>query len=118
MEKLFRPNKWFVAFCGILIVVFVSLQYVSRMRLQHLAEAWGAEIYTWNWPGADLHSSAKMTKVDIVKKSESDAVIRVTGMQSLDQSGSSQKHSETECSALLNFYKSNNDWVLGKVELQ
>ena len=36
----------------VLIVVFASLQYVSRMRLQHLAEAWGGEIYTWDWPGA------------------------------------------------------------------
>jgi hypothetical protein len=89
MEKLFRPNKWFVGFCGLLIVVFVSLQYVSRMRLQGLAQAWGKEIYTW-----------------------------VTGVQTLDWSGDQPQHSETECGAQLTFYKTNNDWVLGKVELQ
>ncbi|HEY9679460.1 MAG TPA: hypothetical protein V6C76_15740 [Drouetiella sp.] len=118
MEKLFTPNKWFVGFCGILIVVFLSLQYVSRARLLDLAQAWAAEIYTYDWPGANLHSSAKMTKADLVKKTESDAVIKVSGKQSLDVTGAAPKHSETECGAQLTFYKHNNEWVLGKVELQ
>lgn len=118
MEKLFRPNKWFVGFCGLLIVVFLSLQYVSRMRLQGLAQAWGAEIFTWDWPGQNLHSIGKMTKADVVKKTESDAVVKVTGTQTLDRSGAQPQHTETECGAQLTFYKTNNDWVLGKVELQ
>lgn len=118
MEKLFRPNKWFVGFCGLLIVVFVSLQYVSRMRLQSLAEAWGNEVYTWDWPARNLHSRATMTKAEVIKKTESDAVVKVTGTQTLEESGAKPQRSDTECGAVLNFYKTNNDWVLGKVELQ
>jgi hypothetical protein len=121
MEKLFRPNKWFVAFCGLLIVVFFSLQYVSQMRLKSLAEAWGVQVFTWDWPGQGLHSSAKMTKAEVVKKTESDAILKVTGTQTVDRAGEAdlaKKRTETACGALLTFYKSNNDWVLGKVELQ
>ncbi len=121
MEKLFHPNKWFVAFCGLLIVVFFSLQYVSTLRLQSLAQAWGAQIFTWDWPGQELHSRAKITKAELVKKTESDAILKVTGTQTLERAGAAdvaQQHTETECGALLTFYKSNNDWVLGKVELQ
>ena len=81
----------------------------------------GAEqIFTWDWPDKE-HSHATITGAELVKKTDADAVVRVTGTQVIERVGQTdpaQQKSETACGALLTFYKSNNDWVLGKVELQ
>src|SRR5262249_41594302 len=120
MEKLFHPNKWFVGFCALLIVVFFALQYVVSERLQGLAKAWGEQVFTWDWPGVE-QSKVTITKTELVKRTDVDAVLKVTGTQLIERVGATdpaQAKSETECGALLTFYKSNNEWVLGKVELQ
>ena len=115
MEKLFQPNKWFVAFCALFIIVFGLFQYVGVLRLKDFGERIGTEIYTWNWPEEKMRSSVRITEVQVVKKDDNDAVLKVLGKQSLD-TGASQN--DCDCSVQLTLYRQNNDWYLGKVELQ
>lgn len=128
MEKLFHPNKWFVAFCASLIAVFALLQFVVNMRLENLAKGWCSEIYTFDWPPLKLHSSVKVTDAHVVKRGENDAVVKVHGLQTLEKIevekiaggavAAASAPEVTKCGAQLTFYKQNNDWFLGKVELQ
>ena len=130
LEKIFHPNKWFVAFCAALITVFMLLQFVVNTRLENLAKGWCNEIYTWDWPPLNMHSSVKVTDAQVVKRGEADAVVKVHGLQTLQKmdagagavsgalSGASSAAEVTKCGAQLTFYKQNNDWLLGKVELQ
>ena len=120
MEKFFQPNKWFVMFCAILIAVFVLLQSVSNMRVLDGAKAVARDLFTWQWDDCD--ASVDITDASVLKKTETDAVVQVKGRQSLrfappdNKMGSKERAADV--TATLTFYKSQNDWFLGKVELQ
>jgi hypothetical protein len=120
LEKIFNPNKWFVAFCALLIAVFAGLQFVVSMRLEDLAKGWCKEVYTWDWPPLNMHSSIKITDAQVVKRGENDAVVKVHGVQTLKKidGGADGPAVVTKCGAQLTFYKKKNDWFLGRVELQ
>lgn len=125
MEKLFSW-KVLVSFCALFIVTYIMLQTVSNMRLESEAQMIGDGIFSWNWPDAnwDWQSRGQITEASIVRKSDNDAVIKVTGKQiiterqpgqSLDNSAG---RSETvDCSATLTLYRKSNKWVLGRVDL-
>lgn len=118
MEKLFRPGKWLVLFCGVFVLLWGVLQYVSNSRLKEEAEIIGASLFTWTWPGDDWSSRAEISSADVVSKTETGAVVKVTGKQTLNLSAGVTE--TADCAATLTFYKlseKNKDyWVLGKVE--
>lgn len=117
LEKIFHPNKWFVAFCALLIAVFASLQFVVNQRLEGIAKDYCSDIYTWDWPPAGMHSSVKVMDARVIKRGEADAIVEVHGEQTLKGKASDAVIAVTKCGARLSFWKQNNTWNLGKVEL-
>lgn len=131
MEKLFRPNRIFVIFCLLLIFVWVGLQYVSNLRVSEVAREEALEVFDWNWPGR-LSSNAEITDVSVLGRSENEAKVRVkarqtlTKLASVDENNDGQRQPETQTSGgadtkddtacVLTLYRSNRNWVLGKVE--
>jgi len=79
LEKIFTPNKWFVLFCGILVLMFGALQVVANLRLQELAKTEGERVFSWKWSGL-ASSTGVIEQSDILKKTETDAIVRVKGM--------------------------------------
>lgn len=115
MEKFFRPNKLFVAFCLLLIIVWVTLQQVSTLRIAEIARQEAADIFTWNWP-SEVSSGVEITGADVVKRSENEAVVKVQGRQKLAHGNGKKVEWPVECSAVLTLYRLNRNWVLGRVE--
>jgi hypothetical protein len=119
MENFFRPGKWFVLFCGVFVLIYAALQYVSNSRLKTEAQIVGSHIFTWKWPGSACLSQAEITDAQILRKTESDAVVQVKGKQSL-LNDSAKGTANEECTAILTFYKRsihNQDyWELGQVQ--
>ncbi len=137
MEKIFRPNRIFVIFCLLLIFVWLGLQYVSNMRISEAASSEALEIFDWQWPG-QVASNVEITNVSVLSKSENEAKVRVKAKQTLTKlaeavADSTEKKdkpndsnpdtqpahgaatsSDTAC--VLTLYRSNRNWVLGKVE--
>ncbi|MBI1269671.1 hypothetical protein GC174_04480 [bacterium] len=130
MEKIFTPNRWFVLFCGLLILVWGALRIVADVRLCEQAKLVGESIFTYSWPELSLRSEVESIKAQIVRRGSHDAVVTVTGTQVLSdplksgiQSGkektqSGQSASSAELNAVLTFYRSEDRWELGKVELK
>lgn len=120
MEKLFRPGKWLVLFCGVFLLLYGVLQYVSNARLKEEASLLGKNIFTWTWRGVDWRSEAEITNADVVQKSANDAVVKIKGRQTLLVSEDRTAPEVVDCSATLTLYRTsikNRDyWVLGKVE--
>lgn len=123
MEKLFSW-KVLVSFCAVFIVTWVLLQAVSNMRIESEAQLIGESLFSWYWPGENWESKAAMTEASILRKSDNDAIIKVSGKQVLtlrkpgDSLDNSPVRSETvDCSAVLTLYKQSGKWVLGRVEL-
>lgn len=123
VNKIFSPGKWFVIFCGLFVLVWLGLQYVANMRLQEDAKIAANEVFTWDWPQIGEQkwaSKAEITDVSVVQKTDNDAIVKVKGKQQVVFiSGDGPGQSEVvDCGATLNFYKKNNQWQLGRVELQ
>lgn len=121
MESIFRPNKWFVWFCALLIVVWVGLQTVSNMRLVDEAKRIGQHIFTWSWSGPNWTSQAEITEATVVKRGDADAIVKIRGRQTLTYKQGkmlAKKEEKTAdvVEATLTFYRANNNWILGKVE--
>lgn len=122
MDKIFSW-KVLVSFCAIFIVSWVALQTVQSMRLQEEAQVYASQIFDWEWPG-ECRSQATFTEANIIKKSDNDAVIKVSGkqiitaLQAAESLDNSPQRSETvDCAATLTLYKKSGNWVLGRVEL-
>lgn len=125
MEKIFYPNKWFVLFCGLLVLVWIVLQSVANMRIAEHAKLVGQHIFSWSWPDRRWLSAAQITKADVLHRTGTDAVVKIEGRQVLTMPGAgsqidsgSSKSEVVDCAATLTFYKASNNWVLGKVELK
>lgn len=128
MEKIFSW-KVLVGFCAVFLVSWIMLQIVSNWRLEAEAQILGEGVFSWAWPGENWESKAQITEVSIVRKSDYDAIIKVSGKQVLtvrepgESLDNSPGRSETvDCSAVLTLYKqsdkeSGDKWVLGRVEL-
>jgi|SRR5215471_9453312 len=124
MESIFRPNKWFVLFCALLIVVWGGYQIVANMRIADEAKLIGHDMFTWDWPELGWSSRAQITDATVVRRSDTDAIVKIKGeqrMTSLRQATSESKESPqpsvVDLNATLTFYRLSNDWVLGRVEL-
>lgn len=124
MENLFRPNRWFVLFCALLVLVWGVLQLVSNMRLADEAKLAGRHIFTWDWPGLGWSSRVEISDTILVHRSDTDAIVRIKGKQLVTSSrsaahrGPDRENLEAlDLEATLTFYRLSNDWVLGRVEL-
>ena len=121
MEKIFTPNKWFVSFCALLVVMWFALQVVATMRLEAQATEEATHVFSWQWLGVG-RSRAKIENARVVKKSEADAIVRVMAHEVVEEEGEKGHFTAREpavtCSALLTFYRVDKDWVLGKVEFE
>jgi hypothetical protein len=83
MENLFRPGKWLVLFCGVFVLLWGVLQYVSNARLKEEAEQVGQNLFTWSWPGDNWESVGNITDASVIQKTDKDAVVAVKGKQTL-----------------------------------
>lgn len=144
MENLFRPGKWLVLFCGVFILLWAVLQYVSNARLKEEAQLVGQRIFSWSWPGDNCQARTTITDTSVLRKTDRDAIVMVKGKQTVTYYEPGQdkfrlmqdkqppglhyiamtgaaRHEETaDCAAKLTFYRmsqQNKDyWVLGNVE--
>ncbi len=123
MEKIFSPNRWFVLFCALLVAVWLGLQAVVNLRVADEAKLVGQRIFTWSWPGRHWASRAEITAAEVLRRSGTDAIVKIKGRQVLtrphaaDGGDAAMSSVTTDVSATLTFYKASNNWVLGKVEL-
>lgn len=123
MEKFFTPNKWFVGFCALLIMVVATLKIVGDMRLAEDASVFGEDVFTWEWPERGLSSRVTSMKGHVLKRDANEAVVEVSGHQIVANLGPDHKIEketviEPDVQATLTFYKRNGKWELGKVELK
>lgn len=135
MDKFFSANKLFVGFCGALIVVWIALQVVMHLRIIEIAKLDAAKIFTWSWPVKNgvLSSSASNTCAQVIKKTGSEVTVKVTGKQALERhlfdiDADNNKYEvqappelgkrSLDCEATLTYYRSDNRWILGRVELK
>ena len=130
MEKIFTPNRWFVLFCALLILVWGALRIVADIRLCESAKAFGQIIFTWNWPDLALQSEVESINAQVLRRGAHDAVVTVTGRQvisklplpdeqsKVDQTTIEQSATKTDLKAELTFYRLQDRWELGKVELK
>jgi len=122
MDKFFIPNKWLVLFCAVFIAIVGTLQWVINSRLQATAKNYGDEIFSWVWLDRNVCAKADMTDAKVLHRSENDAVVQVSGEQTLGAFDGSLpcnlKNYTGPCQATLTFYRLQNRWELGKVELQ
>jgi hypothetical protein len=122
MDKIFTPNRVFVYFCAALVAVWAGLQIVSNQLLSALAERDGKSILGWSWPDLSVSEQVDSVHTEVVSRSGTDAVVKVSGQQTLRKSlddGKTYKEvgKPTECSATLRYYHNNKSWILGGVEL-
>lgn len=125
MEKIFTPNRWFVLFCALLILVWGALRIVADIRLCERAKSFGHIIFTWNWPDLALQSKVESINAQVLRRGSHDAVVTVTGRQVIsklplsdDQSKIKESSTKTDLKAILTFYRDQDKWELGKVELK
>ena len=142
MEKLFSPNRWFVLFCALLIVIWGALKLVGDMNLAQEATVVAEDLFTWSWTAGDIslasagnaapsvetksvRSSIQGIKAQVIKRDAHEATVEVKGTQMLQKydnnsNGPSTASAEQkeQAKATLTFYRLNNDWELGKVELK
>lgn len=134
MEKLFSFNKFFVAFCALLIAIVLAAKIVSDMKVADDAKKVAQEIFQWDWESMHLHCDAVITDAKVLDRSETEAKVEVTGTQTISNavmSADSNPDSSTtgakitggaprqsDCKAILTFYRTNNQWELGRVEIQ
>ncbi len=136
LDKFFSANKLFVAFCGVLIVVWIALQVVMHLRIIEIAKLDTAKIFTWSWPiknGAAvsiLSSSTSSASAQVIKKNSSEVMVKVIAKQAIEnhhiadnrrselQGSADMVKRSLDCEATLTYYRSDNRWILGKVELK
>ena len=126
MEKIFTPNRWFVLFCGLLILVWGALRIVADVRLCERAKVVGLSIFTWNWPDLAVKSKVESINAQVLRRGSHDAVVTVTGRQVISKPGTDlnpkadlgPNQSTNDLKAVLTFYRSEDRWELGKVELR
>ncbi|MGH9550615.1 MAG: hypothetical protein ACRD3W_14645, partial [Terriglobales bacterium] len=116
------PNRWFVLFCAAFIAVFGALQWVTHTRLIDNAKVVGEDVFTWIWLDRNVCSTAQLTEGKVLKMNANDAVVEVSGQQTVSPFDTTKKvtmkPATSPCKATLSFYRSGKFWKLGKVELQ
>lgn len=127
MEKIFTPNRWFVMFCALLIVVWGTLKLVQDMRLSEEARTVAMGIFSYSFPSLSVVSEVESMNAQVINRNDHESLVKVSGRQLISKhpdaqtGGSAQNDSSSErvdFQANLTFYKSGASWVLGKVELK
>lgn len=81
MEKIFTPNRWFIGFCALLIVVVGALKIVGDMHIAEEAKLVAQGIFNFDWPELGIESRVQSINAHVISHSEHDAVVEVTGRQ-------------------------------------
>ena len=68
---------YFVGFCAVFIVIFMTLKTVSNMRVEAEAEMLAQELFNWKWSGENWESVAQVPAVEIISRGDNDAVVKV-----------------------------------------
>ena len=98
---------------------------MADVRLCETAKLAGLSIFTWNWPELAVQSEVESLNAQVVRRGSHDAVVTVTGRQIIHLSDADvddkkivEKPSSQDVEATLTFYRSEDRWELGKVELR
>lgn len=130
-----NPAKIFVGICTAFLIVWGALQVVASMRLEEDARLAAQRILSWKWTlddGAESKGAAKSflpgceaefrpEEATVKQRNQSDALVMVKGKQCFvaqSQEESAAYKTEEDCSITLSFYKHNNHWILGRVEME
>jgi|GEM_PF-753533 hypothetical protein len=81
MEKIFTPNRWFIGFCALLIVVVGALKIVGDMHLAEEAKLVAMGIFNFDWPELGIESRVQSINAHVISHNEHDAVVEVSGRQ-------------------------------------
>jgi hypothetical protein len=122
MDKIFSLNRVFVFFCAALVAIWLALQFVSNSLLSALAERDGRSVFDWHWPDLKLISKVNSLHAEVLSKSPTEAVVKVTGKQILEKTAADRKTlrevgKPTDVSATLTYYHNDRAWILGRVDL-
>lgn len=123
MEKIFSFNKWFILFCALLIVTWGTLKVVSDMTICEEANYLARTMFAWEWPDLKANATVDSIRTKVIQHTANDAVVEVSGNQIVttkDTTPGATKGATTNGTFLANlsFYKQQNKWILGKVELK
>ncbi len=137
MEKIFKPNKLFLFFCIFFVLEFLGLQIVSYLHITNQARLDGERIFNWQWPSKNKRSIAKIYETKILSRNSNDAVVKVLANEQIIGAGDvgagvspplfspvssdsrvNSHRPQQKCAAILNYYRMNNKWFLGKVEFE
>jgi hypothetical protein len=119
-------NKYFLIFCSLLIVVWLALQWVIDERIKEQADLCATELFTWSWPTLNADSSFVGQSIKVLKRSDTEALVEVSGLQKLYKGslkqGSNDPTARQQCDTYtvttkLSFYKMNGRWLLGNIQL-
>jgi hypothetical protein len=122
MEKIFTPNRWFVAFCALLILVVGALKIVGDMHLAEEAKQVALNIFTFDWAELGVASRVQAINAHVINRNDHDALVEVSGRQMIAKLAApaepvaNSQPENAEFKANLTFYRANNGWELGKVE--
>jgi hypothetical protein len=81
MEKIFTPNRWFVAFCALLILVVGALKVVGDMHLAEEAKQVALNIFTYDWAELGVASRVQSINAHVINRNDHDALVEVSGRQ-------------------------------------
>jgi hypothetical protein len=135
MKKIFSFNKFFISFCIFFILVWIALQVVVYMRMVNTAQIDGAKVLAWSWPNANVKSTISIYDTKVIKKDHNDVIIKIFANQTIEPinperfslavRGMTRRNTEgimlepdTKCAVTLTYYRTNKQWLLGKVECQ
>ncbi len=72
-------------------------------------------IFTWEWPELKTEAQVDSVRTRVLNHTTNDAIVEVSGRQNIKSDGAT---TSGDFLAHLSFYKQQNKWILGKVELK
>jgi len=103
-----------------LVALWLCLQYVSNAVLEGTAKVDSERILGWQWPPINLKAKALDISTKILSKTATDATVEIDGKQStlklIASGGSLEVVKPTDCKLVLTYYRTDNHWILGRVE--
>jgi hypothetical protein len=133
MKKLFSFNKFFISFCVLFLLVWIALQIVNHMRIKEMAKLDGERVLAWTWPEKNVRSAINIYDTKLLKKDHNEIIAKVLAVQSIQTMNSGadlttdrtnqvnlndNRRSASDCSVTLTYYRTNDQWFLGKVDCE
>ncbi len=135
MKKIFSFNKFFISFCAFFILVWIALQAVSYMRFTDMAKVDGERILAWQWPDKNAKSLIKICETKILKKDHNEAIVKILATQLIEPISPNSlflpaldrarpgvigqpNEVDSKSAVTLTYYRTNNQWFLGRVECE